>query len=251
MTTEYYNHSSYPSTGAAGSSALMRAELKAVEDGFAKLPALSGKSGKVVIVDSSATALDTSDAVVIVEAADAVNIITLTSAAAAAAPSLAATGSDTNISLNLVPKGTGIVAISGGVTAGGVEVPTISSTSTLTNKTYADAVFTKSVTEGVVSADSGTSYTINLDNGTIIILTLTGNLGTFNFPTATAGRQFTLILTQDATGSRTVTWPDSVRWPSSSTPTHTATASKTDVFSFIADGTYWLGGVGGRIYTRA
>ena len=47
--------------------------------------------------------------VIFVTTASAVNELTVTNAATAGTPSVAATGGDTNISLNLVPKGTGTV----------------------------------------------------------------------------------------------------------------------------------------------
>lgn len=56
--TEYYNHGAYPSTGAAGSSSAMRAELEAIETGFGKLPDLSGNGGKPVVVNAGGTALE-------------------------------------------------------------------------------------------------------------------------------------------------------------------------------------------------
>jgi hypothetical protein len=111
-------------------------------------------------------------------------------------------------------------------------------------------IITDEVRETPTVANTSTAYTIDITSGTLFDLTLTGNC-TFTFPTATAGRQFTLLLKQDATGSRTITWPSSVRWAAGSAPTITTTASKTDVISFVADGTYWLGFVGGQNYTRA
>lgn len=98
-------------------------------------------------------------------------------------------------------------------------------------------------TEQVATANTGTAYTINLDNGSVQALTLTGNV-TFTFPTVTAGRSFLLVLRQDATGGRTVTWPTStnpVRWPGGTAPTITSTASRTDLYAFTADGTRWYG----------
>jgi hypothetical protein len=53
---------------------------------------------------------------------------------------------------------------------------------------------------------------------------------------------------QDATGSRTVTWPSSVKWPASTAPTITSTASKGDKFVFTADGVNWWGSVAGQNY---
>lgn len=130
---------------------------------------------------------------------------------------------------------------------GSVEV-TPTSTTTLTNKTVAAGVFTDGYTEETVTANTGTAYTINLANGTVQILTLTGNC-TFTFPTATAGRSFFLLLKQDGTGGRTVTWPAAVKWPASTAPTITSTASRTDKFVFTADGTNWVGSVAGQNYT--
>ena len=102
--------------------------------------------------------------------------------------------------------------------------------------------------EKVNTANTGTAYTINLSDGTIQILTLTGNC-TFTFPTATAGKSFLLMLKQDGTGSRTATWPASVKWPASVAPTITATANRLDKFVFTADGTNWYGSNGGQNYT--
>jgi hypothetical protein len=120
-------------------------------------------------------------------------------------------------------------------------------TQTLTNKTISSAVFNDGYTEETVTANTSTAYTIDLANGTVQILTLTGNC-TFTFPTATAGKSFTMLLKQDATGSRTVTWSSSVKWPASTAPTITSTASKGDKYVFTADGTYWWGSNAGQNY---
>lgn len=63
--------------------------------------------------------------------ASAVNEVTLANAALSGTPTLTASGSDTNISINLVPKGSGTIQ------AGGVDVATTSGTQTLTNKSIA------------------------------------------------------------------------------------------------------------------
>jgi hypothetical protein len=102
--------------------------------------------------------------------------------------------------------------------------------------------------EGVVTANTGTAYTINTATGTVQILTLTGNC-TFTFPTAVAGESFTLLLRQDGTGGRTATWPANARWPGGTAPTITATASRQDKYVFTADGTNWYGSNAGQNYT--
>lgn len=122
-------------------------------------------------------------------------------------------------------------------------------TQTLTNKTVEAGVFTNGYTEETVTANTGTAYTIDLANGSVQYLTLTGNC-TYTFPTPVAGKSFILIQKQDGTGSRTVTWPASVDWPGATAPILTSTASKADKFVFTAiDGSNWLGSVAGQNYT--
>jgi len=124
---------------------------------------------------------------------------------------------------------------------------TLTGTQTLTNKTIEAGTFTNGYTEEVATANTSTAYTIDLANGSVQILTLTGNC-TFTFPTVVSGKGFTLLLLQDATGSRTVTWPASVKWPGSTAPTITATASKMDKYVFVANGSYWIGSNAGQNY---
>jgi len=112
---------------------------------------------------------------------------------------------------------------------------------TLTNPTVTNYV------ETPFTANSSTAITIALTNGTVQIITLTGN-ATITMPTATSGKSFIMFLKQDATGSRTVTW-STVKWPGGTNPTITATASRQDIYSFFADGTNWYGVNVGQNYT--
>jgi hypothetical protein len=126
---------------------------------------------------------------------------------------------------------------------------TLAGTETLTNKTVEAGTFTNGYTEETAVANTSTAYTIDLANGSVQILTLTGNC-VYTFPTPVAGKSFILVQLQDATGSRTVTWPATVDWPSATAPTLTATALRADKFVFTAiSGTSWLGSVAGQNYT--
>lgn len=58
MANEYYDHTTYPSNGAPGSSAALRAELDAIEAAFNKLPTLTGNGSKILAVNSLGTALE-------------------------------------------------------------------------------------------------------------------------------------------------------------------------------------------------
>jgi hypothetical protein len=114
--------------------------------------------------------------------------------------------------------------------------------STVTNPTVTN------YTETAYTANSGTAITLSLTNGTVQIITLTGN-ATITMPTAAVGKSFLLILRQDATGSRSVTWT-TVNWAGATAPTITGTASKQDIYSFFSDGTSWYGVTVGQNYTQ-
>ena len=134
----------------------------------------------------------------------------------------------------------------GAATLAGAGIATLTGTETLTNKTLTNPTVTNYV-ETPFSANSSTAITLALTNGTVQIITLTGN-ATITMPTAVSGKSFTILLKQDGTGSRTVTW-SSVQWPSGTAPTITSTASKMDKYVFISDGTYWYGSNAGQNYT--
>lgn len=161
-------------------------------------------------------------------------------------------GNGTSAVQVVAPGTTGNVLTSNGTTwtsvAGATGDVTLTGTQTLTNKTIEAGVFTNGYTEEVVTANTSTAYTIDLANGSVQILTLTGNC-TFTFPTATAGKSFTLLLRQDGTGGRTVTWPAAVKWPGGTAPTITSTASRQDKYIFTADGSSWFGSNAGQNYT--
>lgn len=101
-------------------------------------------------------------------------------------------------------------------------------------KNYVETVHTESITG---------SYNINLDNGNVQSLTLTGNVTLDFIGEAGAGfkDRLTLLLTQDATGGRVITWPGSVQWIGGS-QNFVTTPSTTEVVSlFTTDGgTNWL-----------
>lgn len=92
---------------------------------------------------------------------------------------------------------------------------------------------TSTLTE-VDNGNSGTTKTLDFSGERLKQkVTLTGNC-TFTFSPAPSGaNHVTLVLIQDATGSRTVTWPASVKWPDAGTaPTLSTAASSIDIVSF-------------------
>ena len=140
-----------------------------------------------------------------------------------------------------IPNSTGSAWGTSYSTTGSGTVVALNNTPTLTNPTITNYV------ETPYTANSSTAITLALTNGTVQIITLTGN-ATITMPTAVSGKSFTLLLKQDATGSRTVTW-STVSWPGGTAPTITSTASKLDKYVFISDGTSWFGSTAGQAYT--
>jgi hypothetical protein len=142
-------------------------------------------------------------------------------------------------------KGNGTSAFTAVTAPSGTIVGT-TDTQTLSAKTLTNPTVTNYV-ETPFSANSSTAITLDLTNGTVQIITLTGN-ATITMPTATSGKSFIMFLKQDATGSRTVTW-STVKWAGGTAPTITSTASRQDILSFFADGTNWYGVVVAQNYT--
>ena len=134
----------------------------------------------------------------------------------------------------------------GAATFAAAGLTTLTGSETLTNKTLTNPTVTNYV-ETPFTANSSTAITLALTNGTVQIITLTGN-ATITMPTATSGKSFIMFLKQDATGSRTVTW-STVKWAGGTAPTITSTASRQDILSFFADGTNWNGVVVAQNYT--
>jgi hypothetical protein len=79
------------------------------------------------------------------------------------------------------------------------------------------------------------SITIDWNNGNVQSVVLTGNT-TFTFTNGQDGGKYILIIRQDSTGGRTVTWPSSVRFPGGVTPTLSTGANKSDYIGFIYNG---------------
>ena len=136
------------------------------------------------------------------------------------------------------PSSANLISVVSDETGSGLLV--FNNTPALTNPTVTNYV------ETLHSANTSTAITVSLANGTVQNLTLTGS-ATITMPTAVAGKSFIMILSQDATGGRTVTW-STVVWPSATAPTITSTASKKDIYSFFSDGTSWFGVTVGQNY---
>lgn len=166
---------------------------------------------------------------------------------------LAATAASTPARLAVGTNGYVLTADSA-QTAGVKWAPT---SSTATTQSYGDdttnvattAFVQSAVTTRSDSGNSSTAQTIDWSTANVRKSTLTGNCTyTFTAP-STGAAVLVLEVAQDATGSRTVTWPAAVHWSGGTAPTLTTTASKVDVFTFYYNGTTYFGVTSGLNYT--
>lgn len=99
------------------------------------------------------------------------------------------------------------------------------------------------------SSSSG-AITFDIDVGNIFDVTLTENITSITFSNVpgTGCVNIVLVLTQDATGSRTVTWPASVKWHGGTAPTLTTTGNAVDIITMftIDGGTTWYAFTSGQ-----
>jgi len=88
----------------------------------------------------------------------------------------------------------------------------------------------------------GSTIAWNVINSPVAKVTLAGNR-TMAAPSGTgpaAGQFISLLVIQDGTGSRTITWNAVYEFPSDTAPTLTTTANLGDIFSFRYNGAKWL-----------
>ena len=163
-----------------------------------------------------------------VTTASATNEITITNAAAGNAPTISATGGDTNVGLTLTPKGTGRITANGETKIFGVFEGATISTTFITSFTYdvlTQAVYFQNV-------NLGANFTVNLrgdgsnalnavlntgESATVALITKQGNTTYYN----------TSVLVDGVSTNVTVVWQGG------SAPT-TGNASSNDVYTYTA-----------------
>jgi len=237
--------------------------------------------------------------------ASAVNEITVTNNATGSGPTLSATGGDTNIDINITPKGTGEVNISkvdidsgtitgitdlavadggtgastltdGGVLLGsgtsaitamavladgemivgdGTGDPVAESGATLrtsigvaigtdvqaydadTAKTDTAQNFTAGQRGEITALTDGATITPDCDDSNNFSVTLGGNRTLANPSNITAGQSGSIFVTQDGTGSRTLSFGSYWDFAGGTAPTLTTTASAVDRIDYVVRST--------------
>jgi hypothetical protein len=155
----------------------------------------------------------------------AVNAITISNATTGNKPSISATGSDTNITLNLISKGTGTVQINGS------DVPTLAGVQTFTNKTLTSPVITSPTVSGLYLSDSSIVFEGTTPDAYETTLTVTDPTAdrTITIPNIDG----TVITTGNLTGITTTGTITSGTWNGSGI---TTSYGGTGLSSFTANG---------------
>ncbi len=123
---------------------------------------------------------------------------------------------------------------------------TTANTATITGLLTTNDVTLKSFQETVVALGNQSgdiSSSLNVDNGTIYSVTATGGITINSLGNAVAGTSFTLIITQDGSGSHTLTAGSDIKWAGGQKTLSTA-GNAIDVISFFYDGTTYFASLG-------
>jgi hypothetical protein len=89
---------------------------------------------------------------------------------------------------------------------------------------------------------SATAMTLNCDLSNVFTTTFTANVTTApTLSSANDGQTINWFITQDGTGSRTMTWPTSFKWPGGSVPTLSTAANSRDllVATYLSSTGHW------------
>ncbi len=150
---------------------------------------------------------------------------------------------DNNADATLTTQGTGdlILNTNNGTNAGNI---------TLADGANGDIAFTTNGTGKVKFNDAAYNPEATLTDGSTITwdaqaspvakVTLAGNRTISAASNGVAGQFVSLLVIQDGTGSRTLTWNAAYEFKNDAAPTLTSTASKGDVFVFRYNGSKWL-----------
>jgi len=106
-----------------------------------------------------------------------------------------------------------------------------------TGGTFTGGVTLKGVGETIVALGSTSSPTLDASAGTVFTMTLTGNVTISSLTNAVTGTNATLVITQDGTGSRTLT--STMKFAGGNKTLSTA-AGAIDIISIFYDGSTYL-----------
>jgi hypothetical protein len=153
---------------------------------------------------------------------------------------VAASGTATILTAAIQGTATASQVITSGVSAKGIVTASNITASEITSQVastplkFNDAHY---VPEATYTPDAAGTATLDVSQASIHKITMPAGNITIAISNETNGQCFIIEITQDGTGSRTVTWFSTIKWAGGSAPTLTTTANKRDTFGFRVTGT--------------
>jgi hypothetical protein len=96
--------------------------------------------------------------------------------------------------------------------------------------------------QSLLSTTASSVTPLNFTNGTVKVVLTTNTI--LLLGNAVPGGTYTLILQQDGTGGRSITWPPYVKWTNNTVPTISTGANAVTVITFVYDGVSFFGKLG-------
>ena len=93
------------------------------------------------------------------------------------------------------------------------------------------------IDQGTVALTSGASVATDATAGNLFTLTLGVNATLANPTGMKAGASYAWVITQDATGSRTLSYGSAFTWPGGTAPVLSTAAGAVDLLTAVYDGT--------------
>jgi hypothetical protein len=138
------------------------------------------------------------------------------------------------------------LTLTGDVTASATALSTgtiATTVGTLTNKSLTNPTITNYV-ETLYAPSAGSSFTVDLANGTFQKFTTNGNT-TITLPSSVAGKSYTLLIAYGGTHTISFSGGSTIKWSGGTAPTATSVNGKFDIYVFTCDGTNTYGRSGG------
>jgi hypothetical protein len=229
----------------SGNASIVNADISssaAIAD--TKLSTIS-TSGKVANSATTATNANTGSAIVARDSSGNFSAGTITAALSgnattastlATARNIQGVGFDGSAAITVVTAGSGI-SITGTAVANTGVLSVNGSTGTITNVAATNAAqsFTAAQRGSPVALTDAATVAVNLSLSNHYTLSLGGNR-TLGAPTnQTAGQSGVIVITQDATGSRTLAFASVWKFPGGTAPTLTTTANAVDVLAYYVE----------------
>mgnify|MGYP001445072974 CR=1 FL=1 len=138
------------------------------------------------------------------------------------------------------------LTLTGDVTASATALSTgtiATTVGTLTNKSLTNPTITNYV-ETLYAPAAGSSFTVDLANGTFQKFTTNGNT-TITLPSSVAGKSYILLIAYGGTHTIGFSGGSTIKWSGGTAPTATSVSGKFDIYVFTCDGTNTYGRSGG------